>query len=155
MRRAVNGFLGCGSRVNSSHQTFDDAEVVVDNFSQRRQAVCGAGSVGNDVLAFVFVKVSAFNKHWGVVFRRTRQNHFFRASGDVFTRGFVSQEDTGSFSHYVNTNFVPFQVSRIAFSGNTDFFTVNDQMTVFHFNSTVETAVSGVIFQHVCHVLCV
>ncbi|ESH31425.1 hypothetical protein SEEGA711_21023 [Salmonella enterica subsp. enterica serovar Gaminara str. ATCC BAA-711] len=42
----------------------------------------------------------------------------------MFTRGFVSQEDTGSFSYYVNTNFVPFQVSRIAFSGNTDFFTV-------------------------------
>ena len=59
------------------------------------------------------------------------------------------------FSDNVNTNFVPFQVSRITFSGNTDFFTVNDQMTVFHFNGTVETAVSGVIFQHVCHVISV
>ena len=121
--------------MNGGHQTFDDAEVIVDNFSQRSQAVGGAGSVGNDVLASIFV------------FRRTSHNHFLRTSGDVFTSSFVSQEQTSCFSDNVNTNFVPFQVSRITFSGNTDFFTVNDQMTVFHFNGTVETAVSGVIFQ--------
>ena len=141
--------------MNSSHQTFDDAEVVVDNFSQRSQAVSGAGSVRNDVLTFVFVKVSAFNKHRSVIFGRTSQNHFFRASSDVLTSGFICQEQASSFSYYVNTNFVPFQVSRITFSGNTDFFTVYDQMTVFHFNGTVETAVSGVIFQHVSHVVSV
>ena len=73
----------------------------------------------------------------------------------MFTSGFVGQEDTGCFSNNVNTNFVPLQVSRVTFSGNTDFFTVNDQMTVFHFNGTVETTVSGVILQHVSHVLCV
>ncbi len=141
--------------MNGGHQTFDDAEVVVDNFSQRSQAVGGAGCVGNDVLAVVFVKVSAFNKHRGVIFRRASQHNFFRASGDVFTCGFVSQEDTGCFSNNVNTHFVPFQVSRIFFSGNTDFFAVNDQVTVFHFNGAVETTVSGVIFQHVSHVLSV
>ena len=141
--------------MNSSHQTFDDAEVVVDNFCQRSQAVGGAGSVGNDVLAFVFVKVSTFNKHRSVVFGRASQNDFFRASGDVLTSGFVGQEDTGCFSNNVNTHFVPLQVSRVTLSGNTDFFTVNDQMTVFHFNGTVETAVSGVILQHVSHVVSV
>ena len=155
MRRAINGFLSCSGRVNSGHQTFDDAEVVVDNFCQRRQAVGGAGCVRNDVLAFVFVKVSAFNKHRGVVFRRTSQNNFFRASSDVFTRGFVGQEDTGSFCYNVNTDFVPFQVSRIFFSSNTDGFAVNNQMAVFDFYGTVETAVSRVIFQHVSHVFCV
>ena len=141
--------------MNGSHQTFDDAEVVVDNFCQRSQAVGGAGCVGNDVLAFVFVKVSAFNKHRSVVFGRASQYDFFRASGDVFTSGFVGQEDTGCFSNNVNTHFVPLQVSRVTLSGNTDFFTVNDQMTVFHFNGTVETAVSGVILQHVSHVVSV
>ncbi|VFS83405.1 Uncharacterised protein [Raoultella planticola] len=59
---------------------------------------------------------------------------FFGASSDVFTSGFVSQEQTSCFSNNVNACFVPLQVSRITFSGNTDFFTVNDQMTVFHFN---------------------
>lgn len=121
VRRAINGFLSSGSSVNGGHQTFDDAEVIVDNFSQRSQAVGGAGSVGNDVLASIFVEVSAFNEHRSVVFRRTSHNHFLRTSGDVFTSSFVSQEQTSCFSDNVNTNFVPFQVSRITFSGNTDF----------------------------------
>ena len=141
--------------MNGGHQAFNDTEVVVDDFSQRSQAVGGAGCVRNDVLACVSVEVSAANEHRSVVFGRASQNDFFRASGDVFTSGFVGQEDTGCFSNNVNTNFIPFQVSRVTFSGNTDFFTVNDQMTVFHFNGTVETTVSGVILQHVSHVLCV
>lgn len=155
VRWVVNGFLGCGSCVNSSYQIFDDVEVVVDNFSQWCQVVGGVGSVGNDVLVFVFVKVSVFNKYWGVVFRWICQNYFFCVSGDVFMCGFVSQEDIGSFSYYVNINFVLFQVSWIVFSGNMDFFIVNDQMIVFYFNSIVEMVVSGVIFQYVCYVFCV
>ncbi len=155
VRRAVNGFLSCGGRVNGGHQTFDDAEVVVDNFRQRCQAVGGAGSVGHDVLACIFIKVSATNEHRGVVFGRASQNNFFRASGDVFTCGFVGQEDTGCFSNHVHAHFVPLQVSRVFFSGNADFFTVNDQMTVFNFNGTVETTVSRVILQHVGHVVSV
>lgn len=66
-------------------------------------------------------EVSAANEHRSVVFGRASQNDFFRASGDVFTSGFVGQEDTGCFSNNVNTNFVPLQVSRVTFSGNTDF----------------------------------
>ncbi len=69
----------------------------------------------------IFVEVSAFNEHRSVVFRRTSHNHFLRTSGDVFTSSFISQEQTSCFSDNVNTNFVPFQVSRITFSGNTDF----------------------------------
>ncbi len=128
--------------MNGSHQAFNDTEVVVDNFSQWRQAVGGAGCVGNDVLASILLEVSAFNEHWGVVFGWTSQNNFFRASGDVLTRSFVSQEDTGCFSNYVNTNFVPLQVSWIFFSSNTDGFAVDNQVAVFHFNGAVETTVS-------------
>ena len=141
--------------MNSGHQTFDDAEVVIDNFCQRCQAVSGAGCVRNDVLASICFEVSATNEHRGVVFGRTSQNNFFRASSDVFTCSFVGQEDTGSFCYYVNADFVPFQVSRIFFSSNTDGFAVNNQMAVFDFYGTVETAVSRVIFQHVSHVFCV
>jgi len=60
----------------------------------------------------------------------------------VLTSSFVGQEDTGSFSNNVNADFVPFQVSRVFFSGNTDGFAVNNQMAVFDFNGAVETTVS-------------
>ncbi|SAJ31486.1 Uncharacterised protein [Enterobacter cloacae] len=128
--------------MNGSHQTFDDAEVVVDNFSQRCQAVGGAGCVGNDVLASVSFEVCTANEHWGVVFGRTSQNNFLRTRSDVFTCSFVGQEDTGSFSYNVNTDFVPFQVSWVFLSSNADGFAINNQVAVFHFNGAVETTVS-------------
>ena len=83
------------------------------------------------------------------------QNHFLRACSDVFTRSFVGQEDTGCFSNNINTYVAPFQVSRIFLSGNANGFAVYDQMTIFNVNGTVETAVSGVILQHVSHVFCI
>ncbi|SAE53487.1 Uncharacterised protein [Enterobacter cloacae] len=60
----------------------------------------------------------------------------------MFTCSFVGQEDTGSFSYNVNTDFVPFQVSWVFLSSNADGFAVNNQVAVFHFNGAVETTVS-------------
>ena len=46
--RTVNGFLRRGHRVNGGHQTGFDAEAVFDeNVHERREAVRGAGGVGN------------------------------------------------------------------------------------------------------------
>ena len=44
----------------------------------------------------------------------------------MFTCSFVGQEDTGSFSYNVNTDFVPFQVSWVFLSSNADGFAVNN-----------------------------
>lgn len=155
VRWVINGFLSSGSSVNGGYQIFDDVEVIVDNFSQRSQVVGGVGSVGNDVLVSIFVEVSVFNEYWSVVFRWISYNYFFCISGDVFMSSFVSQEQISCFSDNVNINFVLFQVSWIMFSGNMDFFIVNDQMIVFYFNGIVEMVVSGVIFQYVCYVISV
>ncbi len=153
MRRAINGFLGSSGGVNGRHQTFNDAKLVVDHFCQRCQAVSGTGCVRHDILAIIFVEVCTTNKHWGVIFRWTGQNDFLSTCGDVFTRGFVGQEDTGCFSNNVNAHFIPLQVGRITFSGNTDFFTVNHQCAILNFYRAVETTVSRVILQHVRHVI--
>ena len=142
MRRAINGFLSSGGSVDGGHQAFNDTEVVVDDLSQRSEAVGGAGCVRHDILASVSFEVCTTNEHWGVVFGRTSQNNFLRTSGDVFTRSFVGQEDTGCFSNNVNTDFVPFQVSWVFFSSNADGFAINNQVAVFHFNGAVETTVS-------------
>ena len=39
VRRAVDGLLSRGGGVNGSHQTFDDAKVVVNDLSKRGKAV--------------------------------------------------------------------------------------------------------------------
>ena len=141
--------------MNGSHQCFNDTELVVQNFSQWSQAVSGARCVRNDILASISLIVNTHYEHWGVVFRRTSQNDFLSTSSDVLTCSFVSQEQTSCFSNNVNVDFVPFQVSRITFCGNTDCFAVNDQVAIFNFNSAVETTVSRVVLQHVSHILSV
>ena len=49
--RAVLQVLVLGVRVDRGHQTLDDAEAVVQRLGHRRQAVRGAGGVGDDVVA--------------------------------------------------------------------------------------------------------
>lgn len=45
--RSVDGFLGGRDGVHRSHEAFDDLEVVVNYLGERRQAVGGAGGVGD------------------------------------------------------------------------------------------------------------
>ena len=67
LRRAVNGLLGCRGGVDRRHETFHDAEVVMNNLGKRSQAVGRAGSVGDDGLTSVFLVVDAHDEHRGVV----------------------------------------------------------------------------------------
>ncbi|MNL52088.1 hypothetical protein D3C87_1752360 [compost metagenome] len=101
--------------MHGGHQRFNDAELVVDNFSQWCQAVGGTRSVRNDFLTSVRFVVHTHNEHWGVVFGWASQNNFLSACSDVFTCSFVSQEQASCFCNDVNIDFVPLQVSRISF----------------------------------------
>ena len=47
LRWAINGLWGGSSSMDSSHQTLDDPEIVVDDLGQWRKAVSGAGRIGN------------------------------------------------------------------------------------------------------------
>ena len=128
--------------MDSGHQAGFDTEGIVQNLGDRSQAVGGAGSVGNDVLASVGRVVNTHYEHRGSVFGRASQNNFLGTSSDVLTSSLVGQEQTGSFSNNVNTDFAPLQVGRVTLSGNTYGFAVYNQVAVFNFNGTVETTVS-------------
>ena len=45
MRRAVDGLLSRSGGVDGSHQTFDNAEVVVNDLGKRGEAVGRAGCI--------------------------------------------------------------------------------------------------------------
>ena len=45
VRRTVDGLLSRGGRVDSSHQTFDDTKVVVNDLGKRGEAVGCAGRI--------------------------------------------------------------------------------------------------------------
>ena len=67
VRRTIDRLLGCGGRVNGGHQPLDDAEVIMDNFGQRCQAVCRARGVRDDgVLGVICIQVNTTNEHGGI-----------------------------------------------------------------------------------------
>ena len=50
--------------MNRRHQAVNDAEIVVDDLSQRRQAVGGAACIGHDVhISGVLVLIDAHDEH--------------------------------------------------------------------------------------------
>lgn len=53
--------------MDGGHQTFNDAELVVDDLGERSQAVGRTRSVGDDfVLGLVRIQIDAANEHGGV-----------------------------------------------------------------------------------------
>ena len=139
--------------MNSCHQTIFNTKCVVQNFGDWCQAVCGARCVRNKLSAFnIRIGVYAANKHRSVIFRRCRHNNIFSTGVNVTLRFFFCQEQTCRFYNVISVDVAPFQISRVLFCSNADSFAVYNQFTVFNFNSTVETTVHCVIFQHISHI---
>lgn len=57
--------------MDGAHETFDDAELVVDNLGKRRKAVGGTGGVGDDsVFGVICLEVDTANEHGRICGRR-------------------------------------------------------------------------------------
>lgn len=92
--RAVDGLLGGGRGVHGRHQTFDDAEPIVDDLGERRKAVCRARGVGDDVdIRGIFFFIDAQNKH-GCIGRGSTDDDLLCAALDVCRGLFFCGEDT-------------------------------------------------------------
>lgn len=139
----------------SGHETLDDAEVVVDDLSQRSEAVRGARCVRNDLLAGVAVGVHAAYEHRGVVLRGGRHNDVFGTGCNVSLGFLLGQEQTGRLYDILGADFVPLQVCGILLGGYADHVAVHDELALLHVivDRTVETAVYRVVLEHVSHVV--
>ena len=135
------------------HQTFDDAELIVDDLGQRSQAVGRARCVRYDILACVGIGVHAAYEHRGIVFRGGRHNDVFGAGLQVGLRLFAGQEQTGRFNDVFCAYFVPLEVRGIFLCGYADLVSVNHQLVALYLDRTVETTVYRVVFEHVGHII--
>ena len=154
-RRTIYGLLRSGSRMYGSHQTFDDAELVVDDLGQRSQAVGRARCVRYDILACVGIGVHAAYEHRGIVFRGGRHNDVFGTGCNVGLGLLLGQEQTGRLYDILGADFVPLQVCGILLGGYADDVAVDDELALLHVvvDRTVETAVYRVVLEHVSHVV--
>jgi len=80
--------------VYGRHQTLDDAELVVDNLGDGREAVCRARGVGDDVdVRRVFVFVDTQHEH-GCVGGGSRDDNLLRTALEMRRGLFFGGEDT-------------------------------------------------------------
>ena len=151
--RTVNRLLGGGSGVDRGHEAALDAEGVVENLGDGREAVRRAGGVGDDVLTGVGRVVDAVDEHRGRVLGRSGHDDLLRAGRDVGAGGLVGEEETGRLDDDVGGDFVPLEVRRILLGGETDGLAVDDHRVALDLDVVVEDAVNGVVLEHVREVI--
>jgi hypothetical protein len=139
--------------VNGGHEATDNTELVVQHLGDRSQAVGGAGSVGDDVLASVGVVVYAVNEHRSSVLGRSGHDHLLGTSLQVSLSELGGEEETGGLNNNVGVESAPGDVSGIFLAENLDLVAVYDEVVAFHFDIVVELAMYGVVLEHVSEII--
>lgn len=97
--------------MNSGHQTFFDAPVVVKYFGDRCKAVSRARGIRYNVHArFILLLIDSHYKDWGCIFWRSREDHFLGTTLKMLAASFSGEEDTCGFADKVSSMLAPWDV---------------------------------------------
>lgn len=123
---SIDDQLSSSGSVNGGHETFSNAEFVIENLSNGGKAVSGAGSVGDDVLrSLIFLVVDTVDESRSGVFSRSREQDLLGTSLQVSLSLFLGEESTSGFADEVSTIVTPLKVSRVLFSEEVDLLSVD------------------------------
>jgi len=148
-RGTINGLLGSGVGVDSSHETLDDGELIVDDLSERSKAVGCARGVGDDLnIGLVGLVVDTHNVH-GSISRRSRDDNLLGASLDVCLGLLGGGEDTGGLDDVVCTSLAPWDVGGVALSVEFDLLSVDLQSSSSGLDVALEDTMLRVVLEHV------
>jgi len=151
---AVEDLLTGSGGVNSGHEAFHDAELLVENLGNGSKAVGGAGSVGDEshVLG-VLVEVNTADEHGRSVLGGSAHDDLLGACVDVRLALFGSQVQTGALEDILSADFAPGQVSSILLAEAGVALAVDNKVISLVGNLAVELAVHGVILEQICKVV--
>ncbi len=147
--RKIENDLVVRIRVDGRHRAADDGEIIVDDFGDRSQAICGARRVRNDVMLcrIVLVMVDAHNQRDIFILCWSGDDHFLDCPAKVLL-GFVGVSETsGRFDHDLRADRFPRQRGRVFFFENLDGFAINRNAVGACGNFVGQVAKNGVVFQ--------
>ncbi|MNE10192.1 hypothetical protein D3C80_1028930 [compost metagenome] len=134
--------------VDSSHQAFNDTELVVQDFCHWSQAVSCARCAGDNCFGTIKdVIVYVVNNSFHVACSWSRDNYFFSSAFKVFLSSFFSCEETCALQNDVYAKLSPRKFFRVAVSQNLNVFAVHFEESVMNFNFTLEFTLSCIIFK--------
>ena len=145
----VQAALVRGEGVNRRHQAVHDAEILMDDFDDRRQAVRRTGCVGNDVVNRRIIDrlVHAHDDRGRRILRRRGNDHLLRAILQMNFAVLHGIELAGRFDNNVHAEFPPGQVGRIAVAKDFDWLAVHHHEIAAGFDFMVQLPVDRVIFE--------
>lgn len=148
-RRTIDGLLSGGVRVDGGHQTLDDGVFVVDDLGQGRQAVGGAGGVGNDGdIRGVGLFVDAHDEHGGIG-GWGRDDNLLGTTLQVCGGLLGGGEDTSGLDDVIGAGLAPGDSSRVPLGVEADLLAVDLEVLAVDLDLTLELAVGGVVLEHV------
>ena len=154
---AVDDLLGGRVGMDGGHKALDDAEIIVDDLGQRRQAVRGAGSVGHDLdIRGVRIEVNAADEHRRVVLGRAGEHDDLRAGVQMILRLFLGQERAGALEHILDTQLAPGQELRVAVVEQRNALAIDDQgrvLAALAIDRAVKAAVHGIVLHSIRQLL--
>lgn len=146
----VGQILVVGVGVNGGHQAAFDAQLAVQHLGHGRQAVGGAGGVGDDLVRLAQQVVVDAIDHGGIgAFGRGRDDHFAGAGADMRGRLGSVGEQAGAFKHHVDLLGGPGQLGRIADGADGNPVAVDGQAFLIVLHVCIKSAVHGVVFEQV------
>ena len=146
---SVKDLLVIRVRMNRRHEARFNSEVVQKDFSERSQAVCRAGSVGDDVVFLRIVHIIIDTKHDGQVFAfgRSRDEDLL---GPVIQMGldlFTVLEFTRRFKDNINTQFAPGNFLWFGEAGEFDAAAADNHDVTVNADIFVKRPMKGIVFE--------
>ena len=144
----VHRALVAGIGVDRGHEAALDADRLVQHVGDRRQAVGGAGGVGDHgVLGGQLVVVDAVDHGEVRAGGRGRDQDPLGAALEVGGGLFLAGEDAGALQHDVDPEVAPGQLGRVAFGQDLDLLAVDADGVFRRFDGAGEGAVHRIVLQ--------
>ena len=131
------------------HEAALDAELVHKHLGERRKAVGGAGSVGNDVVLsrVVLVVVDAHNDGDVLVLGGSRDKDLLGAGFDVLLGLVGIGEEARGLDNQVYADFAPRDVQRVAVAEHANLMAIDNDEIALDLDLVVNTAMDGIVLQ--------
>ena len=151
----VQAALIRGEGVNRRHQAVHDAEVLMNDLDDRRQAVRRAGRVGNDMVNRRIIRrlIHAHDDRGRRILRRRGNDDLLRAVFQMDLAVLDAVELAGRFDDDVHAEFPPRQVAWVTIREDLDRLAVHHHEIAASFDFMVQLAVDRVIFEEMRRLL--
>mmetsp|Transcript_11270 Transcript_11270/g.26723 ORF Transcript_11270/g.26723 Transcript_11270/m.26723 type:complete len:421 (-) Transcript_11270:32-1294(-) len=138
--------------VGGGHGALHNAELLVEDLNERREAVGGAGRVGDNVLGLrvVVLCIHTDNICGDIALARSSDDNLLGTSLEMLPSTLSGEEDTGSLNHKVDPKLGPWQLGRVPVGDDGDDLAINaDVAVVNNLDIGTEHSKGGVVLEQV------